>query len=320
MTRPARRSALCALLVGAVALPALASIAAPPRPESTPGPASSLSPSQTALPVPSAFPSGATAVPTLGTGVATATPSGTLVRFAGQILDVRGGFIFFTTGDGFRLDPAVRTDDYATGGPTTIAPALRLYARASFDPSTHRVVQLDLSRRPIPAEASYEAVHAFAVSASAQQPNPELAQRSGFTGRTVNVTFTVIVPSSTNLSDVVYMETDQSGWNPLAIRLDRIDALHYRTTLRLPSGSEFLYRYTRGSAQSVERAQNGIEQPARKLLVPEVDLKNQDDVVYSWADTNPAAGSNSAPGPDAIPTPFNPAPFPFPVPRKTLRP
>jgi hypothetical protein len=103
-------------------------------------------------------------------------------------------------------------------------------------------------------------------------------------------------------------------------RSNRIDALHYRITLHLPSGSEFLYRYTRGSAQSVEQARNGLEQPARSLLVPEVDVKNQDDTVYNWADANPAAGANSAPGPDAIPTPYNPYPFPFPVPRKTLKP
>ncbi|MBV9102368.1 MAG: hypothetical protein JO060_02195 [Candidatus Eremiobacteraeota bacterium] len=320
MTVQRGRVAFVILLVAGVALPGLASVAAPPKPAGSPVPTSSLSPAQTALPVPSALPSAATPAPALPGLTMTATPSGTLVRFAGQILDVRNGFVFFTTGDGFRLDPSLRTDDYFTGAPTPIVPALRVYARASFDTATHRVVQLDLSRRPIPPEASYEAVHAFAVTASSPRPNPELVPRAGFSGRIVNVTFTALVPSTTNLNDVVYMETDQSGWNPLAIRLDRIDALHYRITLRLPSGSEFLYRYTRGSAQSVERARNGIEQPPRSLLVPEVDLKNQDDTVYSWADTNPASGSNSAPGPDAIPTPFNPAPFPFPVPRKTLKP
>jgi hypothetical protein len=313
----ARAALSLAFLVGVV-LPGLTSIAAPPRPGSTPVPA----PAQTALPRASFEPQAnqTTPPPAMASAAASATPAGVLVRYAGQILDVRNGFVFFTSGDGFRLDPSVKKVDYFTGGATAIPAEVRVYARASFDSGTRRVVELALSRRPIPPEASYEAAHEYAVVASPPKPNPELQNRPGLTGRAVLVTFTALVPSATKLTDEVYLETDQSGWNPQAIKLDRIDALHYRVTLRLPSGTDFLYRYTRGSSQSVERARNGLEQPARSLLVPEVDVKNQDDTVYSWADTNPSAGGNSAPNPDSIPTPFNPAPFPFPVPRKTLKP
>jgi hypothetical protein len=315
---------MAAVFIAAVGLPGLGSLAAPPRPGSTPVPTSSLAPPMTPLPLPSPLttntPSAAPG-PALPSATASPAPGSILVRYAGQILDVRSGFIFFTTGDGFRMDPNVRKVDYYTGAPTSIPAALRTYARASFDPTTRSVVELGLSRRPIPPEASYEAAHAYAVAASPTQTNPELNPgKRGFSGRSVPVTFTVLVPSSTRLQDNVYIQTDQSGWNPQAIKLDRIDALHYRITVRMPSGTDFLYRYTRGSAQSVEQARNGIQQPARSLIVPEVDVKNQDDTVYNWADTNPAAGANSAPGPDAIPTPFNPFPFPFPVPRKTLRP
>jgi hypothetical protein len=322
--KPHTRPALSLVLLLSVTLPSLASVAAPPPHPPTPEPNQSFSPVQTPLPRPSELPSAASSAgPTLPPASGqTPPPSGVLVRYAGQILDVRSGFVFFTTGDGFRLDPQVRYVDYFTGGPTTIPAALRIYARASFDPLTRRVVELGLSRKPVPPEASYEAAHEYAVAASPTRTNPDLsADRTGYTGRIVLVTFVALVPSTTKLTDDVYMETDQSGWNPQAIKLDRIDALHYRVTLKLPSGSEFLYRYTRGSAQSVERARNGIEQPARRLLVPEADIKNQDDTIYNWADTNPAGGQGSAPGPDSIPTPFNPDPFPWiPTPRKTLRP
>jgi hypothetical protein len=318
----AHRTALVALLLAAIAVPTLGGLAPPPHP-ATPQPDTSFSPIQTPLPLGTPFhgnnpgPNLPTALPS---GLATAPPTGVLVRYAGQILDVRSGYIFFTTGDGFALDPNVRYVDYFTGKATTIPAALRIYGRAAFDPVTKRVVEVGLSRKQIPPEASYAAAHEYAVTASAVQENPELRARNGFTGRVVPVTFTTLVPSTTKLNDDVYMETDQSGWNPQAIKLDRIDALHYRVTLRLPSGSEFLYRYTRGSAQSVEQSRGGIEQPARHLLVPEADVKNEDDTVYNWADTNPAAGQNSAPNPDSIPTPFNPNPFPVPLPRKTLRP
>jgi len=36
----------------------------------------------------------------------------------GQILDAEQGYLFFTTGDGFRMDPAVLILDYGTKKPT----------------------------------------------------------------------------------------------------------------------------------------------------------------------------------------------------------
>ena len=257
----------------------------------------------------------ATAPPLLA---ATPPPAGSLVRFAGQILDERGGFVFFTTGDGFRLDPAATTVDYATGGPTMLHAKTGTYALASFNPQTGLVVQLALSRRPIPPQASYEEVQRFAIAASTPQINPELVAHEGITGRAVIVTFTALVPVATALGDIVYMQTDQSNWNPQAIRLDRIDALHYRVTLRLNSGTEFLYRYTRGSSQSVEVGRNGLQINPRKLFVQNLETKSQDDTIYNWADQNPSG--NAPPGPDSIPTPYNPQPFPAPYPPRPTMP
>lgn len=319
---PSRTLAIFALLGGAMATilmpgrgaPTQAAYAATPLPVTTQPPAA---------PAPVFATPAVVATPQPGPSlpVPTATPAGVLVRFAGQILDVAAGFVFFTTGDGFRMAPDVRYVDYKTGGPTTLVAKTRTYARASFDPASGRVTELSLSRSPIPAEASYEEIKRFAIVASAPKTNPELAAKEGITGRPVLVTFTVLVPTSTQLADIVYMQTDQSGWAPNAIRLDRIDALHYRVTLRLASGTNFLYRYTRGSTQSVESGRNGMEIKPRALIVQNLDAKNQDDIVYNWSDQNPAG--NGPPGPDSIPTPFNPNGQPFPVPfpsRPTLPP
>ena len=77
-----------------------------------------------AIPTPAAAASGDTPPP-LG-ATATPLPAGQLVRFAGQILDDRAGFVFFTTGDGFRLDPNVKVDDAASGGATALVPTTRV--------------------------------------------------------------------------------------------------------------------------------------------------------------------------------------------------
>jgi hypothetical protein len=320
---PSRAAALVAFAVIALSL-GMTSVAAPtagsaPKPTpraSTLGPGT---PAPTPAPVASAAtpaPTGLASAPPGGPSVAPATPvpSGVLVRFSGQILDLRDGFVFFTTGDGFRLDPGVRYTDFLTGGPTKLVPKTGGYASAGFNPVTGEVVVLALSRKPLAVQASYEDIQRFAVVASTPQPNPELVAKEGITGRPVIVTFTALVPITTQLGDIVYMQTDQSNWNPQAIRLDRIDALHYRVTLRLDSGTAFLYRYTRGSSQSVEVGRNGLQISPRNFFVKNLEVKNQDDTVYNWADQNPAG--NAPPGPDSIPTPYNPQPFPAPFPAR----
>jgi hypothetical protein len=243
----------------------------------------------------------------------TASP-GAYVRYSGQILDLRAGFVFFTTGDGFRLDPTYRTVDARTGGATALPAITRTYARASFDPSNGRVVELALSRSPLPIQASLNDVRRFAVALSTPYPNPDLIPASAggpssnepYSGRSVLVRFTVQVPPTTPISDDVYLSTDQSQWDPMAAKLIRVDALHYRIDRSFASGTKLSYRYTRGTWTSAERGQDGLEGPPRTFIVPESDTKNRTDVVYHWSDEN-----QSAPGsaPNALPTLFNPNPF-----------
>ncbi len=82
-------------------------------------------------------------------------------------------------------------------------------------------------------------------------PNPDLdpnrprgqgAANSHYalTGKIVQVRFVVQVPPTTPMTDAVYLATDISGWNPSAIRMERLDALHYAVMLPLRTGTEFL--------------------------------------------------------------------------------
>jgi len=255
------------------------------------------------LPTPQDAASGETPPPLQAT--ATPSPSGQLLRFSGQILDDRSGFVFFTTGDGFRLDPNVKIDDAKTGGPTKLSPITRVYARASFDTGTGRVVELALSSKQLPDEASYFDVKRFAVTLSTPYANPDLnGGNEGFNGKGVLVVFTVEVPPKTPFADAVYVATDTSGWSATAIRMDRVDALHYRVSRDFSSGTRFLYRYTRGSWQSAERGANGLEVKPRIFTVRNADVQSKTDIVYAWGDSDEFAPDLNG----TLPTPFNPVP------------
>jgi hypothetical protein len=90
--------------------------------------------------------------------------------------------------------------------------------------------------------------------------------------------------------------------------MDRIDGQRYRAIRRFASGTRFFYRVTRGSWNSAERDQAGLEPPAHMYFTKEVDAQSATTTVYSWSDDRGNVPQQAAPG--AIPTPFNPNPFP----------
>jgi hypothetical protein len=238
----------------------------------------------------------------------------------GQLLAYQDGFVFFTTGDGFRVARDIVIRDAKTGSATSIKPAPRVWARATFDASG-TVTELDLSRSPLPPQGSLDDVQRFAVAISSPAPNPDLlayAPTPGpdqtplptqhFSGRPVLVTFIVQVPPITPFTSSVYISTDQSGWNAQAIPMDRVDALHYQITRRYPSGTIFRYLYDRGSFQSKEVSQNGLDRAPRNFVVPDADVRVIRDTVYAWQDQGGAGVQQQQP--QIMPTPYNPAPFP----------
>ncbi len=240
-----------------------------------------------------------------------------LIRYTGQLLDVQKGFVFFTTGDGFRIAANARILDLKSGRDTTVKAATGMFARATFNQSSGTIVQLEISRERLPQTDAFAVIKRFAITASTPAPNPDLGEAASsaapqFNGKPVLVTFTVQVPPSTPLTDSVYISTDQSQWNPLAIRMDRIDGLHYRITREIASGTIFRYRYTRGSFQTTERGRDGLEIMPRSVTIQNLDVKRRDDVVYHWSDES---GGSQGLGPTtSLPTPFNPNPFATPRP------
>lgn len=301
--------------------------ATPPSGPATPVPAASFpalsspQPSSSASTQPSAAASPPVSPPTVAPGASAApgaaassaagtTPAPVLVSFRGQLLDLRNGYVYFTTADAFKVSPALRLVDYDTGGPTSLTPGPRVYARATLDPASGAIVELALTKRRLAADAAYQQeyarAHTFVVAGSATVPAPELNGQVRVTGRRVAVTFYVQVPPTTPLTDSVYITTDASGWVANAMKMDRIDALHYRLTRAYASGTKFAYRYTRGSWTSVEVGEDGLQDDPHQFFVPEVDAKRLTDVVYRWSDQNP---TQPQVGPDSIPTPFNPNPF-----------
>lgn len=235
--------------------------------------------------------------------IATGAASGTVVT--AQILDYEKGYVFFTTGDGFKVAPNV----VIVNGPV-IPPR---YARVTFD-AAGTVTKIEVSRTKLPPEGDLASIHRYVIALSPPQPNPDLAQppKGGLCGRTqggkrVLVAITVEVPPSTRLTDSVYMTTDQSGWNAQAYKLDRVDALHYRTVMMLNSGTELHVLFDRGSTQSIQVGENGIEQKPFLLCIGDSDVQAWNARVYRWGDET-AAGT--LPVPQTMPTPYNPAPFP----------
>ncbi|HYW53852.1 MAG TPA: hypothetical protein VE826_07780 [Dongiaceae bacterium] len=243
--------------------------------------------------------------------LALALPSlaqGTLVRVTGQLLDVRNGYVYFTSGDAFKLAGAPRIADYDTGKPTALQPRAKLFARAIIDPATKQVVELDLTTRHLADDASYASVaQQFARTKPTTEPAPEIVGQR-ISGKEVPVTFSVTVPPTTPLNADVYISTDASNWNPQAIKMDRIDGQRYRAIRRFASGTRFFFRVTRGTWNSAERDQSGLEPPPHAYFTKEVDAQSATVTVYSWSDDR--ANSPQQAGPGAIPTPFNPNPFP----------
>jgi len=237
------------------------------------------------------------------------------ISITGQLLAYQDGFVFFTTGDGFRLAPGVQIVNEQTHKASTHAPKARDYARATFNASGE-VVEIDLSNKPYPVGPLPESAAAFAVTISSPVPNPDLGVSAPttvngvteqFTGKPVLVKFSVQVPPTTPINAQVYIATDQSDWNPQSILMDRVDALHFQVIRRIASGTILHFLYTRGSLQTEEVAANGLAMKPRVLTINDSDTNSTNSVVAGWADSNQNGILSQ---PSIFPTPYNPAPFP----------
>jgi hypothetical protein len=120
------------------------------------------------------------------------------------------------------------------------------------------------------------------------------------------VTFLVEVPAKTPFSDQIYLATDASGWSSTAVRMDRVDALHYRVTRLFASGTSPVPLHARFLAVGRRRSKRNRHETARVLVVKNADYRVVRDIVYNWQDEDPFAPDNGS----TLPTPFNPVPLP----------
>lgn len=306
---------IVAAIIPAVPRYADATLGMTPMATATPTPLPAATKFETATPAP------------VKAGTPIPSPEGKAVFVSGQILDMEKGYVFFTTGDAFKLSPAVHSVWIENGQPAPM-PTTRTFAQAIFD-ANGEIVELQVSKHPLPYNAAYAGVaQKFRIAMSPQVANDDHPpfppgatkynnSRLPLTGKIVTVRFVVEVPPNTPLLDPVYLSTDVSGWNPQATRMERVDALHYAVTLPLHTGTIFAYKYTRGSWQSEERSKTGIAEAPRHFFLGsspfgEPDTAVRNDTVGNWADYNPAGGQQLVPG--ATPTPFNPNPYGFPTP------
>lgn len=222
-----------------------------------------------------------------------------------QLLVLQPGGAVLTDGAAYRVAPDVAIVDAKSGKPIA-TPLPGTVVRLSFDAAgVIHTIAGGVAKDQLAADRA--AIAGFAVL-PASQGSPEPS--SGYTGfnlKRVMVTFTVRVPATTHPGDQVYLTDSELRWNPVGIRMDRIDLLRYRAVVALPSGADFHYLYTRGNGQTIELGAKGIQRKVRTIEPAGLEPLKQDDVVERWGDE---VGNTLLPAPHASPTPFNPAPYP----------
>ena len=101
------------------------------------------------------------------------------------------------------------------------------------------------------------------------------------------MTFRVTVPSSTPISDTVFVAGDFQGWDPRnpSYALTRQLDGRWTITLPLPAGQPIQFKFTRGGWPRVEKGPNG-EEIANRQLTPD-GVSTYDFTVARWADLGP---------------------------------
>jgi hypothetical protein len=123
----------------------------------------------------------------------------------------------------------------------------------------HAVVEMRPAR---PGEKLETAIPAAALVGD---PRSRASAQTAAAVRLVTVTLFVEIPPNTPPADDVYLSTERSGWSVAELRMDRVDALHFKVQVRVPDGTPLLYRYSRGSFSTLERDRAGLVPPPRRI-------------------------------------------------------
>lgn len=152
---------------------------------------------------------------------------------------------------------------------------------AAVVPGRALAVSLDADNRATPAALTADAQPAAKIPRAAYVLAPA-GERDADETQLVTSTIDVTVPPRTPPGDDVFLSTERSGWSPSEVRMDRVDARHFRLVLRLHRGARVAFRVTRGSYGTIER------DAARALPPAHVALGEPDAhvtiVVAGWGD------------------------------------
>jgi predicted alpha/beta superfamily hydrolase len=133
----------------------------------------------------------------------------------------------------------------------------------------------------------------LALAAAAFPPAPTAAPASAASGVAVRVR--VAAPASTPARDTLWLSGDLpalGAWNAAGLRLRPAGGDHHEVVLRLPAGTRFEYKVTRGSWDTVEKDARGGEIGNRALLA--VRDTTVDIAVATWRDQGGTAGPAAA--------------------------
>lgn len=181
----------------------------------------------------------------------------------------------------FRIVPlACEGDRLVVAG----AGVLRLAEGASCTgivPGRAIAIALDDAGRASPQRLTPNTEPASKIPRSAYVIAPA-AERDADQTESVDSTIDVFVPPRTPQSDDIYVSTERSGWSPAEVRMDRVDARHFRLTLKLRRGARVAFRITRGSFGTTERdasralpsAHFALGEPSARVVV----------TIAAWAD------------------------------------
>jgi hypothetical protein len=152
---------------------------------------------------------------------------------------------------------------------------------AGVVPGRAIAVALDADGRATPQRLTADALPAAKIPRTAYVLAPAV-ERDADETTLVTSTIDVIVPPRTPPSDDIYLSTERTSWSPAEVRMDRVDARHFRLALRLHRGARVAFRITRGSYGTTERDAARALPPAH-IAVGEPDA-HVTVVIPAWAD------------------------------------
>jgi hypothetical protein len=219
------------------------------------------------------------------------SPSATAVMpevYSGQLIDLEKGYAVFSNGDALRLASDATIADAASHAPmTTVQPGQ--FGLATVN-AAGAIASLLISDAPFATGSPIDDIpRSYVVQLSPAQPNQDLASNippitPSTLSKTEVVTITAFVPPETPFTDDIYIATDTSGWNPQAVKMERIDGRRFRVSMDVMPGTQFHYLFTRGSWSTEESDAAGLRRQPRVLYATGGVALDVDATVQRWID------------------------------------